>query len=54
MSLIQTNIKNMLLVVMVINYRISIRRVCSINVKLNHKIPVLFNNLKNFDSHLIM
>ena len=51
MSLIQTNIKNMLLVVMVINYRISIH---SINVKLNHKIPVLFNNLKNFDSHLIM
>ena len=54
MSLIQKNIKNMLLVIMVINYRISIHKDCSINVKLNHKIPVLFNNLKNFDSHLIM
>ena len=24
------------------------------HVKLNHKIPVVFHNLKNYDSHLIM
>ena len=29
-------------------------RDCNINVKLNHKIPVVFQNLKNYDSHLIM
>ena len=29
-------------------------RDCNINVKLNHKIPVVFHNLKNYDSHLIM
>ena len=34
-------------------YRGSEHRDCNINVKLNHKIPVLFRNLKN-DSHLIM
>ena len=28
-------------------------RDCNINVKLNHKIPVVFYNLKNYDSHLI-
>ena len=27
---------------------------CNINLKLNHKIPVVFHNLKNYDSHLIM
>ena len=26
---------------------------CNIKVKLNHKIPVEFHNLKNYDSHLI-
>ena len=35
-------------------YRVSLHRDCNINVKLNHKIPVTFHNLKNFDSHLIM
>ena len=34
-------------------YRGSARRDCNINVKLNHKIPVVFHNLKNSDSHLI-
>ena len=29
-------------------------RDCNINVKLNHKIPVAFHNLENYDSHLIM
>ena len=27
---------------------------CNINLKLNHKIPVVFYNLKRYDSHLIM
>ena len=35
-------------------YRGSPRRGCNINVKLNHKIPVVFHNLKNYDSHLII
>ena len=35
-------------------YRGSAHRDCNINVKLNHKIPVVFRNLKNYDSHLIM
>ena len=35
-------------------YRGSARRDCNTNVKLNHKIPVVFHNLKNYDSHLIM
>ena len=29
-------------------------RDCNINVKLNPKIPVVFHNLKNYDSHIIM
>ena len=32
----------------------SAHRDSNINVKLNHKIPVAFHNLKNYDSHLIM
>ena len=35
-------------------YRVSAHRNCNINVKLNHKIPVGFHNLKNYDSQLIM
>ena len=35
-------------------YRGSAHRDCNITVKLNHKIPVTFHNLKNDDSHLIM
>ena len=35
-------------------YRGSAHRDCNVNVKLNHKIPVVFHNLKNYDSHLIM
>ena len=35
-------------------YRGSAHRNCNINVKLNHKLPVVFHNLKNYDSHLIM
>ena len=35
-------------------YRGSAHRDCNINLKLNHKIPLVFHNLKNSDSHLIM
>ena len=35
-------------------YRDSAHRGCNINLKLNHKIPVVFHNLKNYNSHLIM
>ena len=35
-------------------YRGSTHRNCNINVKLNHKILVVFHNLKNYDFHLIM
>ena len=35
-------------------YRGFVHRDCNINVKLNHKTPIAFHNLKNYDSHLIM
>ena len=35
-------------------YRSSAHRDCNINVKLSHKVPVVFHNLKNYDLHLIM
>ena len=35
-------------------YRGSAHRDCNINLKLNHEIPIVFHNLKNYDSHLIM
>ena len=35
-------------------YRDSTHRDCNINVKLNPKIPVIFQILKNYDSHSIM
>ena len=35
-------------------YRDSAHRDCNINVKLNHKMPVVFHKLKNYDSHIIM
>ena len=34
-------------------YRGSAHRDCDINVKLNHKIPVLIHNLNSYDSHLM-
>ena len=34
-------------------YRGSTYRDCTINLKLNHKIPIVFQNLKSYDSHLI-
>ena len=34
-------------------YRGSVHRGCNIDVKLNQKIPVVFHNIKNYDSHLI-
>ena len=35
-------------------YRGFAHRDCNINLKLNHKIPVVFRKVKNYDSHLIM
>ena len=35
-------------------YRGSAPRDCDITLKLNHKISVIFHNLKNYFSHLIM
>ena len=35
-------------------YRGSAHRDCNIKVKFNHKTPIVFQNLKNYDSHLIM
>ena len=35
-------------------YKLSAHRDCNINTKLNHKIPVVFHNLKNYDSDFIM
>ena len=35
-------------------YRDSAHRDCNVNLKLNHNIPVMFHNLKNYDCHLIM
>ena len=35
-------------------YRVPAQRDCNTNIKLNHKTQVVFNNLKNYDSHLIM
>ena len=35
-------------------YRGSAHRDCNINLKLNQKISIVFHNLKNYDSHLIM
>ena len=35
-------------------YRGSAHRDCNIKVKLNHKIPIVFHNIKNYDSHLVM
>ena len=35
-------------------YRDNAHKDCKINVKLNHKTPVVFHNLKTYDSHLII
>ena len=35
-------------------YRGSAHKDCNINLELNNEIPVVFHNLKNYDSHLIM
>ena len=34
--------------------RVSAHRDCNIKVKLNHKIPIVFHNLKTYESHHIM
>ena len=37
-----------------VKYTVSVHRDCNINLKLNHKIHIVFHNLRNHDSHLIM
>ena len=36
------------------NNRVSANRYCNVNIKLNHKISVVFHNLRNYDYHFIM
>ena len=35
-------------------HRVSAHRDCNINFKSNHKIPIVFHNLKNYNFNLIM
>ena len=35
-------------------YKYCAHRDCNINVKVNHKIPIVFHNLKKYYPHLIM
>ena len=35
-------------------YKGSAHRDCIINLRLNHKCPIVFHNLKSYDSHLFM
>ena len=35
-------------------YRGSAHKHCNMNLELNHKIPIVFHNLKNYHSHLAM
>ena len=35
-------------------YRVAALRDSNIKVKLNHKIPIVYRNLKHFNTHLIM
>ena len=35
-------------------YRGTAHRNCNVNLKLNHKNPIVFHNLKNYNYHLIM
>ena len=35
-------------------WRGSAHRICNINLKLNHSIPIVFQNLKKYDSHFTM
>ena len=48
------NIGSVIIIILMYHYRGSAHRDCNINVELNHKIPVVFHNLKKYDSHLIM
>ena len=35
-------------------YKGSAYRDCNINIRINHKIPIVFHNLMNYGSHLLM
>ena len=49
------NLLNVRSVIMITGkYGGSAERDCNINLKLNYKIPIVFHNLKKYDSHLII
>ena len=55
MFMLRVMLKQEIIVISLENIEVlHIEIVCNINIKLNHKIPVVFHNLKNYDSHLIM
>ena len=55
MFMLRVMLKQEIIVISLENIEVlHIEIVCNINIKLNHKIPVAFHNLKNYDSHLIM
>ena len=35
-------------------YKVSAHKNCDININLNYKIPIVFQNLKNYDFHLVL
>ena len=55
MLVLMVMLKQEIIVILLENIEVlSAHRDCNINVKLNHRISVVFHNLKNYDSHLIM
>ena len=51
---IDNNVKERYLCHITRKYRGSAHRDCNINLELNHKVPIVFHKLKNYDSDLIM
>ena len=41
-------------VMLLVKYRGAACNKCNLSLKLSHKIPVIFHNLKGYDSHLLM
>ena len=51
--LLSVGFVTVIMLIMMRKYKIKIKG-CNTNHKLNHKIPIVFHNLKNYDSHLII
>ena len=51
--LLSVGFVTVIMLIMMRKYKIKIKG-CNTNHKLNHKIPIAFHNLKNYDSHLII